>query len=183
MKQASEETSALFKKLILATHPDKCSERWAETITKWIVQLYEKNDYERMKELDQYWESYHSFADYTPDEPNLVFSYMQEGQWNLMTKKQKEEAIKHIESSIWYIWYKSPDHYIHEIFLPKSVIEQKQKEKMEKMQKENEYLDRENSRLRSVIELMEDKIEKKKSKIRNVQGSIDEMYEKIKTIQ
>jgi len=93
---------ALYKKLSIICHPDKCHEEWATKMSSIINKAYEENDKIKLDELNTYFETHSTFADYD------VIDYVKE--------------INSMKSQYWYQWYYD-NHIIKDLYVSPSDLE------------------------------------------------------------
>ena len=83
----------LYRKLIAITHPDKCGEPWAKSMSQMINDAADRGDMTSLCEMDAFYEKHKTFEGYVCGKEGVVIEDSLE--------KQNERLM----SSLWYVWY------------------------------------------------------------------------------
>lgn len=121
---ANSDLKQLYYKLSKITHPDKCVELWAQQIFVIINEAYNKNNYEKLKEISDHWDKHNTFEFYLDD-------------------ISKVEVIKSWTSECWYDWFNNPDSLLKQVLISPQEYEKH-------LQKECDRLKEENKRLKKI---------------------------------
>nr|AEX62414.1 hypothetical protein mv_R209 [Moumouvirus Monve] len=136
------DTKNLYKKLAILCHPDKCKESWSSKIFQLINESYLKNDFNKLNELNIYYDENKTFNNYFND---------YNGELDLL------KQIKKIESEVWYIWT-SPEadinyrNILKDILIPMKEYEKRCQERLTKLQEENIKLRKHNDELYKLLD-------------------------------
>ncbi|AGF85003.1 superfamily protein [Moumouvirus goulette] len=136
-----ENIKNLYKKLAILFHPDKCNESWSCEIFQLVNESYLKNDFNKLNELDEFYNKHKTFDNYFSDDNSL----------DLL------KQIKKMESEVWYIWT-SPDadvnyrNILKGIFVPVKEYEIRCQERYNILIEENIKLKKQNDELYELLD-------------------------------
>lgn len=114
----------LYKKLVLAVHPDKCKESWSQELFIIINTAFENKDIKLLTKINEYYEN-NNLADFVKTEITFI---------------DKKEQILKWKISCWYLWFYVPSSSIKDILIPKNKYSERLLDMNEKLKKENEEL-------------------------------------------
>ena len=112
-RSSNDQCKALYKKLALLIHPDKCKDSFAHEIFTLITEDYNCDDLDKLHDLDIFYQDHGSFEFYLKQR---------------LPEKTKEEQIKQWECEVWFQWQQQ-DSLIRKILISPEELQQREKER------------------------------------------------------
>jgi hypothetical protein len=175
-------TKALYKKLSLICHPDKCKEQWSQKMFVLISNAYNKNDKILLQKIDSYWEKNKTLDGFDINEENNINTdtynentdNKNDDNENTDNKNDNSETIKiekeiaNMKQQFWYQWYYTNDSILKRIYIPAKKVEEYVNSIKQKLNMLAEDLIKENKKLKKQEEELEKELEKEKERMKKI---------------